>query len=210
MSAACYIVGASPDGGGVPFAPRAGDLVIAADGGYARLKSLGIAPDVVIGDFDSLGFVPSHGHVIPYPKEKDDTDMMLAIRYGLEKGYQSFEIHGGLGGALRHTLANIQALAFLARRGARGTLVDRHTRATVICSGSVSFDATERGMISVFALDEAVHGVTLSGLEYPLSGAVLTNAFPLGVSNAFTEKKSAVSVEKGALLILWEQSVRNE
>jgi len=208
MSATCFIAGAAP-GGSVPFSPGAGDLVIAADGGYAHLISLGISPDVVIGDFDSLGFVPSHANVLPYPKEKDDTDMMLAIRYGLGKGYRSFELYGGLGGELSHTLANIQALTFLARRGARGTLVGRDARATVICSGHVAFDAAQRGMISLFALDEEVQGVTLEGLEYPLSGATLTNAFPLGVSNAFTGEKSAVSVRKGALLILWEQSSRN-
>ncbi|MCL1964572.1 MAG: thiamine diphosphokinase [Firmicutes bacterium] len=205
MSATCFIVGAAPGGDRVPFTPQAGDLVIGADGGYAHLQTLGIVPGIVLGDFDSLGYAPPHAHVLSYPKEKDDTDMMLAIRHGLDKGYRIFELYGGLGGQLDHTLANIQALTFLARHGARGTLIDMHTRATVICSGSLSFEAAERGTVSLFALDETVEGVTLSGLAYPLVDAALTNAFPLGARNAFTGEKSAVSVRKGALLIVWEK-----
>ncbi|MCL1854196.1 MAG: thiamine diphosphokinase [Clostridia bacterium] len=202
MSATCFIAGASPEEGGIRIAPKADDLVIAADGGYARLTKAGIASHVIIGDFDSLGFVPKHTQVLPHPKEKDDTDMMLAIRFGLSKGYQAFEIVGGLGGRIDHTIANIQAITFLARRGARGVLVDRNTRATVICSGNIEFDATERGTISVFALDKEVHGVTERGLRYPLTDATLTNAFPVGVSNSFVGEKSVVSVRDGTLLII--------
>jgi len=202
MSATCFIVGAAPDGDSVCFTPQADDLIIAADGGFAHLERMGIIPHIVIGDFDSLGFMPSQITVLSYAKEKDDTDMMLAIRYGLEKGHQTFEIHGGLGGRIDHTIANIQALTFLAHHGARGSLIDRNTCATVICSSSIEFDAAERGYISVFALDKEVRGVTVYGLQYPLTDAVLTNEYPIGVSNAFVGEKSTISVREGTLLII--------
>ena len=202
MSATCYIVGAEPDSGRVAFSPRPGDLVIAADGGYAYLLDMGIAPDVVVGDFDSLGRIPAHANIMPSPKEKDDTDMMLAVRHGLEKGYRSFVIYGGLGGRIDHTIANIQALTFLARQGARGALVGRDARATVLCSGSVEFLAGEWEIVSAFALDREVHGVTELGFQYPLTDATLTNAFPVGVSNVIAGERGIISVRDGALLVV--------
>jgi len=131
--------------------------------------------------------------------------MMLAIRYGLRKGYQTFEIYGALGGEIGHTIANIQALTFLARQGARGTLMDRHTCVTVIGSGCIRFDPARRGSISIFALDRETRGVTLEGLRYKLADATLTNTFPIGVSNAFIGMEGAVSVREGALLIVWDR-----
>ena len=208
MSATCFIVGAAPDGDGVRFAPQTDDLVIAADGGFSHLENAGIVPHVIIGDFDSLGFIPAQTTVLSYAKEKDDTDMMLAIRYGLGKGFTTFEIYGGLGGRLDHTIANIQALTFLARQGARGKLVSRNTWASVICADSIAFDAAESGTISVFALDEEVHGVTEYGLQYPLTKATLSNSFPIGVSNAFVGVRSVVSAREGALLIILQKDAR--
>ena len=202
MNATCFIVSAAPDDGHMCFLPQAGDLVIAADGGFAYLQRMGITPDVIVGDFDSLGYTPDHPNVLLSPAEKDDTDTMLAIRYGLQKGYQSFEIYGGLGGRLDHTIANIQALTYLAQNGARGKLIDRNTCATVICSGGIELDAAGWGILSVFALDREVHGVSMCGFKYPLDDATLTNEFPIGVSNEFAGEKGIVSVRDGALLII--------
>ena len=72
-----------------------GDLVIAADGGYETLKKLNIEPDVIIGDFDSLkSDLPQNGNIIKHPVKKNDTDTLLAIKYGLENGYTDFIIYG--------------------------------------------------------------------------------------------------------------------
>ena len=73
-----------------------GDFVIAADGGLAHTEKLGIVPNEVLGDFDSLGFVPEGANV--FPVEKDDTDAMLAVRRGLEMGYRNFLLYGSLDG----------------------------------------------------------------------------------------------------------------
>ena len=180
------------------------DLVIAADGGLRHTQAIGLEPDVILGDFDSLGYVPEGAAV--FPVEKDDTDAMLAIRHGLERGYCRFVIYGGMdGGRLDHTLANYQALQFLADRGAEGYLVGEHYLATVVRSGCISFPEQAEGIVSVFCLGADAEGVTLEGLKYPLAGGRLTSGFPLGVSNHFTGEKASISVENGSLLILWDR-----
>lgn len=201
----CFIFGAAPCEK-ISFTPGADDLVIAADGGYGHLKRMGVAPDIIIGDFDSLETPPMDSigsNIQTHPCEKDDTDMMLAIKYGLSKGYSRFFLYGGIGGRLDHTVANLQALAYLARRGARGVLMDEAACATVIREDVLTFDADMRGIVSIFALDERAEGVTSKGLKYPLIDATLTNSFPLGVSNAFTGAESVISVKKGSLLVIW-------
>ncbi|MCL2030840.1 MAG: thiamine diphosphokinase, partial [Oscillospiraceae bacterium] len=105
----CIIVGAGPLYGPVP-APAAGDFVIAADGGYSHLRRLGIRPDLVIGDFDSLPEKPEHPHRVELAREKDDTDMLQAVKYGLERGFRLFQLYGGTGGRVGPTLANLQRL----------------------------------------------------------------------------------------------------
>ena len=93
------------------------DHVIAADGGLLHVQGLGIVPDEIIGDFDSLGYVPEGARV--HPVEKDDTDSMLAVRRGLALGFRRFLLYGGMDGTrLDHTVANFQTLGFLARAGA--------------------------------------------------------------------------------------------
>ena len=93
----CYIFGA---GEGLPetFIKKEDDLVIAADAGLCSLKKLGVKPDIAVGDFDSLGFLPVCREVIKHPVMKDDTDMLLAVKTGFERGYSRFMLFGGAGG----------------------------------------------------------------------------------------------------------------
>ena len=115
----CYVVGAgdfTPRG----FAPGPGDLVVAADGGYRALYSLGYTPDLLLGDFDSLGDVPLPADlpVLRFPVRKDDTDTGLALRHGLEQGFRDFALYGCAGGRVDHLLANFQSMARVSRLGA--------------------------------------------------------------------------------------------
>ena len=71
------------------------DVIIAADGGFVHTQKLQITPDIVLGDFDSLGYTPEGANV--FPVEKDDTDAMLAVRHGLSRGYRTFLLYGSLG-----------------------------------------------------------------------------------------------------------------
>lgn len=195
----CHIVGGVENSHSISKTP--GDFIIAVDAGYKYLK--GVKPDLVMGDFDSLGFIPEGENVISFSETKDDTDTLLAVKEGLKKGYKTFVISGGLGGRLDHTIANIQGLAYLADNGARGYLVGENEWATVIKDSFIEFSEASAGNISVFSLGEMALDVTLEGLKYPLKNTVLTNTFPLGVSNSFTGQKAKISVSRGLLLVVW-------
>jgi thiamine pyrophosphokinase len=180
------------------------DFLLAADGGLLHLQKLGLTPDGILGDFDSLGYVPEGAKV--FPVEKDDTDAMLAVRRGLSLGYREFVLYGSLDGPrLDHTIANFQTLQFLADRGASGYLVGADYLVTVVKDGTLSFPEGTEGTISVFCQGKDAEGVTLEGLHYPLEKGSLSAGFPLGVSNHFTGKAATITVEKGSLLVLWDR-----
>ena len=200
----CYIVGAMPLETELVPQPTQGDLVIAADGGYATLSKFGVAPHLVVGDFDSLGSIPNHPHVHQLPCEKDDTDIGYALKVALERGYTRFVLLGGVGGRMDHTIANLQLLGYLSQHGAVGILIGNGQAATVITNSSFAFPETMSGYCSVFCQSGTARGVTLEGLKYSLSGAELTSGFPLGVSNEFIGTPALVRVEDGSLLLMWQ------
>jgi len=183
----------------------ADDLVIAADGGLKHTEKLNIVPDIILGDFDSLGYTPEGANV--FPVEKDDTDAMLAVRRGLSLGFREFLLYGSLDGPrLDHTVANFQTLQFLADNDGQGVLVGNTTMAAVVKNGSLSFPAEAEGTVSVFCHGADAGGVTLEGLYYPLKNGTLTAGFPLGASNHFTGKPAKITVEDGSLLVIWERT----
>jgi len=189
--------------------PAPGDLILAADAGCRTCQSLGLQPDLVLGDFDSMP-VPEDGvPVLQAPVEKDDTDTLLALRAGLARGCERFYLYGGTGGARSdHTLANLQALAFLRRQGARGYLYDRNFVYTVLENETLTLRReVDWGLVSLFAMEREVRGVSLRGLQYPLTDAVLRSDFPLGVSNHFVAPEAEITVGDGLLLAVWELPV---
>ena len=188
-----------------PAAPiEDGDFILAADGGLRHVEKLNLTPHGILGDFDSLGYIPEGAQV--FPVEKDDTDAMLAARKGLELGYREFLFYGSLDGPrLDHTIANFQTLQFLADRGATGYLVGNDYIVTVIRNGSIRFSREATGIFSLFCLGTDAKGVTERGLKYNLEDGILTSGFPLGVSNHFIGKEAEISVRDGSLLAMWDR-----
>ncbi len=182
-------------------------FIICADGGYDTAKSLGITPDLFVGDMDSVQNLPDGCEKILSPVEKDDTDTMLAAKLALARGCRDITIIGGLGGRLDHTIANIQTLLYCTLHGARARLAGASDSAFVIKDERVSVPA-KKGYISVFALTEKCEGVTLKGLRYPLCDALVTNSFPIGVSNEFCEPVAEISVRSGCLLVVFSDKRR--
>lgn len=180
------------------------DVLIAADGGLRHTQSLGLTPDIILGDFDSLGHIPAGAEV--HPVEKDETDAILAIQKGLSLGCDTFYLYGSLDGPrLDHTIANLQSLVYLARRGAVGYLIGERQIIRSLQGETLEFPAGFRGILSLFCLGGDARGVSLRGTKYVLEKGTLTAGFPLGVSNQFTGKQAAVSVEEGTLLLLWDR-----
>lgn len=197
---ACYIFGAGSYYG-LSRRPAPGDTIIAADGGWCVCREEGIVPDLLLGDFDSLHTVPDFAHIRRVPVEKDDTDMMLAIKEGLARGETEFHLYGGMGGRTDHTIANLQGLLYLAERGAQGWLYGDRERFTAIRNGEIDLPAREKGIVSVFCMGADAQGVTIEGGQYTVHDAVLTASFPLGVSNHFVGNPVRVAVTRGSLLI---------
>ncbi|MEG2315141.1 MAG: thiamine diphosphokinase [Clostridia bacterium] len=202
----CYIVGA---GDFVPrgLAPQADALVIAADGGYRALQALHIKPDLLLGDFDSIGDLnnlPQDLPILRYPVQKDDTDTGLALAEGWARGYRDFRLYGCGGGRIDHLLANLQSMCGYSRRGAALRLIDRACDYETLTNGTLILPLLpQNAIVSVFCLGEQATGVTLRGLAYPLTNAVLTCQLPLGVSNHIKSsvEPARISVAQGTLLI---------
>ena len=189
--------------GGLTEPLRSDDFIIAADGGTVYTEALGLEPDLILGDFDSLGYVPEGAE--RHPVEKDDTDAMLAAKRGLERGCREFLFYASLDGPrLDHTLANLQPLRFLAEHGATGTLIGLRQQVTLLRGGTLTLPAREMGDISVFAFGGEAKGVSIKGLKYELEKGTLTPGFPLGVSNSYIGKNAEVSVEDGDILIVYD------
>ncbi len=200
----CYIVGAG-ECPKLDFNKKDDDFVIAADGGCAYLERHGIMPDLIIGDFDSLESAPSGDNVIRLNPVKDITDMDAAVKEGVKRGYSEFCLYGACGGRIDHTLANIQLVASLAQNKMRAYIRNGPQVITAVCNGSLCFDSSYKGYISVFAHSDKCEGVCLKGLKYPLENAVLTNSFPLGVSNEFLGIESEIIIGKGTAIMIYTE-----
>lgn len=211
MAGKCIIIGAGDLTIG-KFDVGEEDFVIAADGGLAYCGLLEIEPDLILGDFDSVGEAEQQAisilekeipdRIIRLKPEKDDTDMMAAIRIGLDKGYRDFRILAGTGGRFDHTLANIQTLLFLKRHDACGYLIDGSGMMLVIENEEVRFQKNLEGYLSCFSLCEKSEGVTMKGLKFTLQDATITNDYPIGISNEFIDEEAVISVEQGQLLLI--------
>ena len=186
---------------GVTAAGAAGRLVSLCR--CRRAQALGIVPDRIMGDFDSLGDVPAGENVEAFSPEKDDTDILLAAKYALSAGCSRLIFYGALGGRLDHMVANLQMLRFLADRHAQGILVDHAHWITLQRGGTASYPRREGMYFSLFAMTERCEDVTLEGVAYPLCHGVFSNAFPLGVSNEILAETAKVTVGKGDLLVMY-------
>ena len=203
----CHIVCGAP-GDEPVLEQRANDLVVAADGGYRACEQAGIVPDLLIGDFDSLGLDAARAVTgvdrIELPCAKDDTDTIAAVREGLARGYRHFELHCALGGDVGHEFANLQALLFIRAQGAGGCLHGHGQTVWLVMpeDGACLLPAEEGVRVSVFAFGGDARGVNERGLRWELEDAELSCAFPLGVSNEALGDSFEVSVREGCLLVV--------
>ncbi len=209
--------------GGRPVCPEglAADYVIACDSGLDNADRYGIVPDLVVGDFDSVSSgnlrkIEEEGNgrekdaqgdaqginYIRYPKEKDDTDTMIAVKHALKMGFLRIKIICAFGGRADHSAANIQTAHFAADRGAVVEIIDENSSCTIFKDREMIFDRKEGCYLSVFSLSDKSRKVSILGTKYEVRDCELTNDFPLGVSNEFVNEKAAVSVKDGCLMVI--------
>ena len=176
-------------------------FIICADGGIKHIRKLGLAPDVIIGDFDSSEEPEDFRNKIVYPREKDDTDLGLAINYAAEHGLKNCIAIGCLGGRIDHTYANFSLIKFALDKGIKLELIDEKSCVFPVCD-SCEIIKEDYKYISVFSFGESATGVSLDGFKYPLVNAELKYDFPLGVSNQLVSAIGKIKVKSGVLLVM--------
>ena len=175
------------------------DYILAADGGLKHTRKLGIEPNEIIGDFDSLGFTPPGAEV--FPVEKDDTDTMAAIRHAVTVGCGEIWLYCAMGGRLDHLLGNLQAAAFAVKHGVWVRIIDRETEIRVFTGGCITVPEREGWSLSVLALSDRCTGVSIHGTKYELENVTVENSFPIGVSNQW-QGDAEISVAAGVLAVM--------
>jgi thiamine pyrophosphokinase len=183
------------------------DLIIAADAGAKYLLELGVSPEILVGDFDSLPaeivaqITASGKTVYRYSPQKDQTDLQLALDAAAQAGVTVVNIWGGLGRRLDHTLGNIGLLQYAQEAGMNARLRDAGHE--VFLAGEHSVIAAQPGWaVSLIPLSPAVTGVTTAGLKYPLNQETLYFNATRGLHNQFTAAKVVITVATGRLLIV--------
>ncbi len=180
--------------------------VIAADGGVNCAAQLGLRPDVVIGDLDSLhpetraSLTQAGARLHPSPAEKDETDLELAVRLAVAGGAQQVAILGALGGRLDMTLANVLLLADDRLAGARVELWNEEQTAWIIRPPGGELLGQVGDTISLVPLGGPAAGITTHNLAYPLKGESLLVGPARGVSNLVRAVPAAVDLAAGWLL----------
>ncbi len=189
-------------------------LIIACDGGVRHLQKLGIKPNVIIGDMDSIepsqlaSYSAQGVKIIKYPANKDFTDTELALDYALDLKPAAIYIWAALGGRLDHTLANVFLLLEAKDAGIKTYLLDEYCEAFIVNKEAAFVDA--KGVtVSLFAVSPQVEGLSLSGFVYPLQDAALTMGELRGVSNIINKDHAKIALRAGNLLVIryWQKDV---
>lgn len=177
------------------------EYVIAADSGLDAALKAGIIPNLVVGDFDSAkSAVPEGTEIIRVSPVKDDTDTILAANTAIERGFTELRFFRALGGRIDHTIANIQTLYCLKKRGIKAVMFGDNELMYFLNNQTRTIPKFD-GFLSVFAYEENVT-VSERGVKYPLSQHTLTNSFPLGVSNEITADFAEIEVYSGTAIII--------
>ncbi|MBW1710689.1 MAG: thiamine diphosphokinase [Deltaproteobacteria bacterium] len=185
------------------------DLLIAADGGARHCLDLGVVPDFVVGDLDSLqpfeikALKKSGAEVVVYARKKNFTDLELAFSLAMDRGANEIIVLGGFGGRWDMTVSNLLLATGRKFSGVSIRLIDGPQEATLIKDGEQrTFQGSRGDVLSLIPLGRDVTGVTLSGLEYALSDQTIKAGSTLGISNVLAEDKATVTIEKGVLLCI--------
>lgn len=184
------------------------DYVICADGGLEKAGRLGLKPDLILGDFDS---VDSHIlekykqlkiETVTFPSEKDYTDMELAVEYAVQKGFKHVVMIGASGTRLDHTLANIQLLEKYHFMGIDLEIIDNNNHIKIISDNTdIKIKYKKDYFVSLVPVTETIEGLTLEGFKYPLDNVIVKRGTTFLISNEITQKTGRIILKKGTALV---------
>ncbi len=183
------------------------DHIICADGGANHLRRLGILPDVILGDLDSINmedreyFEARNVRFETFPPRKDDTDTALATELALSMNPTEITYLGATGSRLDHTLANIGLLRKGLEAGVDVKIVNQKNDIRLM-NRTLEISGTSGDTLSILPMTETVKGIRLEGLEYPLHDATLHLGSTRGISNVFVKSVARITIESGLLLVI--------
>jgi len=181
----------------------------AVDRGVYRLLKKGITPAVAFGDYDSvteeelvwMGQQTNELHIVP--REKDQTDLEIAINWALGQKPVLIRIFGATGGRLDHGLANIQMLLKGLEVEIEMCIVDNKNEITVKKMGTHIIEENKNfPYVSFVPVTEIVEGITLFGFKYPLTNKTIEWGSTLCISNELVKEKGTFSFTSGILMLI--------
>ncbi|MGB4437982.1 MAG: thiamine diphosphokinase [Sedimentibacter sp.] len=184
------------------------DYVICADGGLEKAANLGVVPNVILGDFDSvdpdvLGEYQSMNiETKKFPTEKDYTDMELSIEFAVENGFKNIVLIGATGSRLDHSMANIMLLEKYFNLGVNIEIIDNNNKIQIISDNTdLYLDHKENYFVSIVPITDLISGLTLEGFKFPLDDVIVKRGSTLCVSNEIIKNKGRVLLKKGTALL---------
>lgn len=178
------------------------DYILCADGGLRHARALGLVPDLVIGDFDS-GKRPDRGEVITLRPGKDDSDLMCCAREAMRRGCTSLTVCCASGGRIDHFLSNLSLLEYLYGCGIEGLFCDKQNRIRFHGGGQNTYRRDTRYQyVGIIPLDACLHGVTLTGLKYPLTDAEVRRDHVITISNEPIADEYTICIVEGRALVV--------
>jgi thiamine pyrophosphokinase len=186
---------------------RADDVILCADGGRRHAQSLGLRPQAVIGDLDSLTkdeinqLADADVQIHLYPPNKNETDLELALRYALDSGFNDIVVIAALGKRLDQTLANLAVLT-VERLSGCDVRLDDGVEEAYFCRDQVQIEGRSGDLVSLIPWGSVVGGIRTAGLKWPLNDESLYPEKTRGVSNEMIGERASVSVSFGLLLVV--------
>lgn len=178
------------------------DYTIFCDSGLRHVSSLGVRPDLIVGDFDSHSNPGWNTETIVLPCEKDDTDTVFAAKEAYRRGFSEYLLIGVIGARLDHTLGNVSILQWLHARGKAAKIVDDYSEMEIISAEPVWIDDSF-SYFSLLNIGGPARGITVDNAKYPLNNAEITGEYPYGISNeVLPGRRARVSVREGSLLLV--------
>lgn len=208
------------------------DFYIACDKGYEYARKMEIMPDVVMGDYDSFAgdinsTVNSDSHangkapqIMTFPKEKDDTDTMLAVKHALHMGFERITIGCALGGRMDHTIANMATMLYVATHQGLCEIISSNEHMIMLPADYINsrnanlysncriennnliLPKRDNCSLSLFAITDSVSKLCINGAKYEVDGVELFNNTSLGASNEWKDEEVIISFIKGILLVI--------
>ena len=182
---------------------RESDFIIAADGGTRHALALGLTPNIIIGDLDSLNVerLTFNAEIIQSPADKNETDLELAIQHALTLNPEQIIIAAALGGRLDQTLANI-ALVSNVQRSTSNVRLDDGIEEVFFCHEQTQIKGASGDIVSLIPWQGEVTGIVTTGLKWPLQNETLYPHKTRGISNEMMNDTATIQIKSGLLLII--------